>query len=313
MSSNPIIQPSGITVAPFVKFDPSKEYGFKIDNFISRKATSDYRNLSYLSARDASNLFHNFYGLTTDISVTHTIPLAGGANNEAKFPESIDYQTLSPPESRYSGGQVYQASTSPRQSVTYLGGSANLFSVTNQMNKFYSNDQFTPEAFLGFGQVLFNCTLRGRTSRYGGTVDHYLLIASYQLDARYLPIGHYRETIDGVSTLLNAFDGTYKAYLNQLEYIDPRLKPELKASINYGSFTLSDGRGNNISLKTTEAKVEQTDFTPRYREDEETGESYVVGVDALEPPKTKLDVTGSKFYQYSAQNTSYLEPNNYLI
>ena len=326
---NPIQVADNENASHFIKFKPSLEYGFRQDSLIKRERTSDFRNWSPMKLSDASSMFHNFYGLETDIFLRHrdkafkafeSGDTSGGSPPEANFARNLNYQTPFPkPDERYDGSNVIQTDFAPRQEVTYLGGDAFLYSVNNQMNKFYTNDNFVESNFLGFGQFLFKSTLRGRSSRYGGLVDHYVAIATWEVPQDQLGIGSYSVYVDGEYVTLNAFDGSYQEYLSQLEMQisgDARLIPEIKGSITYSSFTLSDNNGQNIPFRKTEAKVERIDKFPIYAEDD-NGKSYIKDVEDIEPPITRNQVNeGGLFFNYVTsgnEDIRNLQPNNYPI
>lgn len=321
---NPIQVADNEPASHFIKFKPSLEYGFRQGSLIKRERTSDFRNWSPMKLSDASSMFHNFYGLETDIFLRHRNKAfestSGGSLPEAKFARNLNYQFPFPkPDQRYDGSNVIQTDFSTRQDVTYLRGDAFLYSVNNQMNKFYTNDNFVESNFLGFGQFLFQSTLAGRSSRYGGLVDHYVAIATWEVPQDQLGIGRYIVYVDGEYVTVNAFDGSYQEYLSEAEMQisgDARLIPEIKGSLTYSSFTLSDNNGQNIPFRKTEAKVERIDKFPIYDEDD-NGKLYIKNVEDIEPPITSNKVNeGGLFFNYVTsgnEDIRNLQPNNYLI
>lgn len=323
---NPIQVAENEKASHFIKFKPSLEYGFRQGSLIKRERTSDFRNWSAMKLSDASSMFHNFYGLETDIFLRQRDKVYGSGDTsdgtfpEAKFATNLNYQSPFPkPDERYNGSNVIQTNFAPMQDVTYLRGDAILYSVTNQMNKFYSNDNFEESNFLGFGQFLFQSTLSGKSSRYGGLVDHYVAIATWEIPQDQLGIGRYRVYIDGEYVVVNAFDDSYQEYLSEAEMQisgDARLIPEIKGSLKYSSFTLSDNNGQNIPFKKTEAKVERIDKEPIYAEDD-NGDLYIKDVRNLEPPITSNHVNeGGLFFKYGTganEDIGNLQPNNYPI
>lgn len=322
---NPIQVAENEKASHFIKFKPSLEYGFRQGSLIKRERTSDFRNWSPMKLSDASSMFHNFYGLETNIFLRQRDKVYGSGDTDGTFPEAnfatnLNYQSPFPkPDERYNGSNVIQTNFAPRQDVTYLRGDAILYSVTNQMNKFYSNDNFEESNFLGFGQFLFQSTLSGRSSQYGGLVDHYVAIATWEIPQDQLAIGRYRVYVDGEYVIVNAFDGSYQEYLIELEKQlsgDTRMIPEIKGSLTYSSFTLSDNNGQNIPFRKTEAKVERIDKQAIYAEDD-NGNLYIKDVEDLEPPITSNQVNeGGLFFKYGTsanEDIGNLQPNNYLI
>jgi len=314
--SNPILYVNGISADPWVNFNPGLEYGFPLTNFGKYERTNDYENLSYLSLQDVSSLFHNFYGLRLTMKVDDR-----ETSGKARFPTTMNYQTMSNPRSRYNNGQVNQVNFRPTESDIYLGGDASLYSTTNQMYRFFSQPNGKGN-FLGFGVFLFSGNLRGRTSRYGGTIYHYFQLASWALPKRFIPQSSVTvenpefdpddpENDEPPQIKVSYFDGEYQRYLNSLNYPDERLVPNIEASYNVSEFVLNDYNGNRIQLKLTEAIMKKTDYYPTFKEDEE-GETYIEKVDAIKPPRTTFILTEGLFYKYGG-NFGNLEPNNYLM
>lgn len=310
--SNPVTYGNGLEAEHFVNFNPSLEYGFRTGNLIKRERTNVFQNINYLSLEDASSLFHNFYGLRVSGSISQR-----ETSGSAKFPSTMNYQTMSNPRSRYSGGQVNQVQFGTiRDNDAYVGGTANLYSTTNQMNMFYSQPNGEGN-FLGFGQFLFSGDLRGRTSRYGGEITHYIAIASWEVPKNFIPGSavsvsnpDYGEK-EGASPYkyVSYFDGEYQRHLNSLYWQDRRLIPNVDGTYNTTQITFNDYNGNRIQLKKTEAVITKVSKYPiyKYRED---GSRYLEKVEDIKPPRTTFNIGEGLFYKYSG-STSKLQPNNY--
>ena len=137
-----IEQPENILVDSYSYFSPSLLEGFaRTTNDIYsstkiRRTSKFYNNVSLLSAREASTLYHNFYGIQ---GIQASIETEYG--NQYTLSEFIDYQTMRTPYSRSRGrvvdGVGIEANT-PITGRTSFAGILN--SVTSDMRAVFSQE-----------------------------------------------------------------------------------------------------------------------------------------------------------------------------
>jgi hypothetical protein len=196
------------------------------------------------------------------------------------------------------------------------------------MYKFYSQPNGLGN-FLGFGQFLFICGLNGDTTRRGGSVTHFVQISTWEvgqddIQSTYNGLYEVRDPEKPTEKIIvDAFDGSYQKYFfdSQMSapnplYRDPRLVPQVEASLTYRSFNLRDNNGNNIPFKITEAYVGVTSFEPVIEEDE-NGDQYIDRIITYPPPQTKIEIKeGGLFYKYiqrGNENLGNFEPNGFSL
>jgi len=297
-----IEQPDNIPVDNYAYFRPSLLEGFArttnsvFDTEKMYRKRNNYTNFSPLNAREASTLYHNFYGIQ---DIKASITDADGLYTY-KLPSFIDYQEMRTPRSR-GGGSVVGASFTrgvPAGVTGYMALNAELGSVTSDMQAVFSQtppsdtDDFT--GFRGFGMKLLEISGNIQVGLYQSSVQFYFDIAThnYTEDDAPLPIGRQIEEA--------------QEYYDNQTYIEsgkewPQRAPTLSGKYKKGSHTLSDNNGNSIVLKTNLILFRTQ--TKYYIYEPYSDPRVAIGVGAHPlPPDPDIDVNGrGKFYRYTGE------------
>lgn len=308
-----IIQPSDFQVTPFVRFKPSLEHGMRVSqmNRIRRSTSDEYSSSSPINLRDASSLFHNFYGVGITGSFSHSVSddQLGGSG---EFQESLDYQSLVKPESRYNGSSGGFHNMNMLGLPRFLSAFAVLYNVTNDMVRLYSQEppDFDDTGFIGFGIKLAEIKMTGVTSpRSGGSFDRIVTLASYPVKKENVFIG--TQVVGGER--VSFWDGSLQAYWATRDWGHPDLFPEAEGTFETSTFRLRDNSGNNIPLVKTVVEYKTTAKAPIWKYNKQKQKSEIVGATRTPPPNGNCDFVGSgKFFDYSG-DVSHLQPNNYPI
>lgn len=246
-----IEQPDNIQVDSYAYFSPGLLEGFArttnnpYDEQRILRVANIYESFSPLNSREASTLYHNFYGIQ---GINASIRSADGYEFY-KLPDTLDYQTMKTPRSRAGGsvvdGELVRAVPAGITGYTFLN--ANLFSVTSDMRAVFSQDPPSDtgdvRGFRGFGMKLLEIRGLIKDSLYQSEVYFYFDIATYNYteDNAPIPIGNQIKEA--------------QEYYDSQTYIEsgknwPERAPTVSGKYTRGFHTLRDNNGNSVVFKT---------------------------------------------------------------
>ena len=311
-----IEQPENILVDSYSYFSPSLLEGFArttdsiYDVTKIRRIRNYYNNASLLSAREASTLYHNFYGIQ---GIQASMETTDG--DQYTLPKFLDYQTMRTPYSRSRGNVVDGAfSSAGTPSAGYLGFRGELRSVTSDMSAVFSqeppDDENDFRGFIGFGMRLLEISGNIQSGLYGSSVQFYFDISTqhYTSGEPLNPLMHGTQISERQRYYNNL---TYTA-LNGQEY--PELAPTITGDYQKSTFTLRDNNGNSIVLRQNfiiyRVQTKYVQYKPYYGEGENPYDVIAIRARPL-PPDPKISISGSgKFYSYRGNP---VQPHNYGI